>query len=224
MLSFNHHRGTYPSDQQDPVIPPQSMPPRDLDPYAQREESSSASVQEPYAEIQGYFWVDIVVRMVCIVISWRKHSYMLVQGAEHSKQMSIEGKNKNERRIVGSTSDNIRNKRGGKGRNLPRHMAIRGSVAFQIRGIAIISRCRGVLDQDVEMSFAEKELVEQPLPASRALSHQIVCCLRDPGETRGLLTEWRPGLWNCQGTRLRGIGLVNLSMAAVGPERACPWL
>jgi hypothetical protein len=97
-------------------------------------------------------------------------------------------------------------------------------VAFQIQGIAINQQMSWILDQDVEMSFAQKELVEQPFLASRALSHQIVCSLRDPGETRGLLAEWGSGLWNCQGTRLRGMGPVNLSMAAVSPERACPWL
>jgi hypothetical protein len=74
------------------------------------------------------------------------------------------------------------------------------------------------------MNFAEKELVEQPFPVFRVLSHQIACSFRDPGETRGLLAKWRPGLWNNQGTRLRGMGPVNLSMAAVGPERACPCL
>lgn len=72
--------------------------------------------------------------------------------------------------------------------------------------------------------FAEKELVEQPFPVIRVLSHQIACSFRDPGETHGLLAKWRPGLWDFQGTRLRGMGPVNLSMAAVGPERACPWL
>src|SRR5690242_4566812 len=60
------------------------------------------------------------------------------------------------------------------------------------------------------MRCAEKELVEQPFLAPRTLSHQSECCLRYPGETRGLLAEWGSGLWNDQGMRARGMGPINL--------------
>lgn len=59
------------------------MPPRDLNPYAQREECGSPSVQKPYTEIQLYLWIHIAVRLACIVISWHEHVYMLLQGAGH---------------------------------------------------------------------------------------------------------------------------------------------
>ena len=103
-------------------------------------------------------------------------------------------------------------------------MAKRGSEAFQIRGNAINQQIPWILDQDVEMNFAEKELVEQPFLVPRALSYQIVCSPGDPGETRGLLAGRRSGLCNCQGARLRGMGPVNLTMAGSDPVRACPWL
>lgn len=100
-------------------------------------------------------------------------------------------------------------------------IAIRGSVAFHTRGDASNQQTRWLLDRGVEMRCAEKELVEQPFLARRALSHQSECSLRDPGETRALLAEWGSGLWNVQGTRSRGMGPINLCRPACGLVRGC---
>lgn len=62
----------------------------DLDPDAEGKESSSASIQCPQTVVQLYFWLHVPVPG-SVVISWREHSYMLVQGAEHSKHNEREG-------------------------------------------------------------------------------------------------------------------------------------
>lgn len=96
---------------------------------------------------------------------------MLVQGAKHSKQKSEQkGRLKKKdgrpaaRLIISETQMS------GKGRQNP-GAPIRGSVAFQTRCIAINQQVPLILDQDIEIRTAEKELVEQPCLVSRALSH-----------------------------------------------------
>lgn len=114
---------------------------------------------------------------------------------------------------VGSTNGNIRYKKRGKKEEIfPGALPIRGTVVFQIRGNASNQQTRWILDRGIEMNCAKVELVEQPFPAHRPLTHQNVCSLRDPGETRGLLAEWSAGLWNIQGTSSRGLGPIHLSL------------
>lgn len=82
--------GTYPGYHQNPVIPPHAMSSRDLDPYAQREKECSASIQKPQTEVERYLRVHVAVWVKLIVVSWRQHVYMLVQGVQHSKHQSQE--------------------------------------------------------------------------------------------------------------------------------------
>lgn len=77
--------------------------------------------------------------------------------------------------------------------------------------------------QGILRHMAMGKLIAFQLQGIITANQQMPWSLRDP-ETRGLLTERKHGLWNCHGSRLPRMRLLNLLVAGIRPKRSCPWL